>query len=87
MEQLKGLVSLVQEAIENGATSVEDLHRSIASKPLEILRNVEPLEGAVDKVQQIQDETIGNVYETIRMINAQVGDIAKDLLDKVNVEK
>jgi len=84
MEQLKGLVALVQEAIENGATTVEDVHRNIASKPLEMLRNVGALEGAVDKIQQIQDETIGNVYETIRMVNAQVGDIAKDMLDKVD---
>ncbi|MCP4124850.1 MAG: hypothetical protein GY751_24170 [Bacteroidetes bacterium] len=84
MEQLKGLVALVQEAIENGATTVEDVHRNIANKPLEMLRNVGALEGAVDKIQQIQDETIGNVYETIRMVNAQVGDIAKDMLDKVD---
>ena len=83
MEQLKGLVSLVQEAIENGATSVEDVHRSIASKPLDILSNIAPLEDAMDRVRQIQDETIGNVYETIRTVNAQVGEIAKDLLDKV----
>ena len=83
MEQLKGLVTLVQEAIENGATTVEDVHRSIAAKPLEALRNIGALESTADKIQQFQDETIGNVYETIRMVNAQVGDIAKDMLDKV----
>jgi hypothetical protein len=83
MEQLKGLVSLVQEAIENGATTVEDVHRSIASKPLDVLSNFEPIEGAVDRMRQIQDETIGNVYEMIRTINAQVGEIAKNMLDKV----
>ena len=83
MEQLKGLVALVQEAIENGATTVEDVHRQIASKPLDALSNIDALEGPLDRVRQIQDETIGNVYETIRTVNAQVGEIAKDLLDKV----
>lgn len=72
----------MQEAIENGATSVEDVHRSIAEKPLDYLRRIRPIEGQVDRLRQIQDETIGNVYETIRTINAQVGEIAKELLEK-----
>ena len=82
MEQIKGLITLVQEAIENGATSVEEVHRTIANKPLEALKNIEPIAGPLDSFQQIQDQTIGNIYETIRMVNAQVGDIARDLLDK-----
>ena len=40
MEQLKGIITLVQEAIENGATTVEEVHQEIASQPLKILKNV-----------------------------------------------
>lgn len=82
MEQLKGLVTLVQEAIENGATTVEEVHRSVASMPLEALKNIEQISPTVQKVQEIQDRTIGNVYDTIRMVNMQVGDIAKSMLEK-----
>lgn len=76
------MITLVQDAIENGATSVEEIHRAIANKPIEVLKNIEPLAGPLDTVQRIQDQTIGNIYETIRMINAQVGDIAIDLLER-----
>ena len=82
MEQLKGIITLVQEAIENGATTVEEVHQEIASQPLKILKNVEPLAGAADKFEKIQEQTIGSVYDTIRMINMQVADVAKQLLDK-----
>ena len=84
MEQIKGLVTLIEEAIENGATSVEEVHRQIANMPLDALRNVEPLGSTVEKVQDIQDRTIGNIYDTIRMVNAQVSEMAKSMLDKAD---
>lgn len=87
MEQIKGLISLVQEAIENGATTVEEVHRTIADKPLEMLRKIGALDSTVSKVQQFQDETIGSIYETIRTVNAQVGDLARDLLEKAESGK
>jgi hypothetical protein len=87
MEQIKGLVTLVQEAIENGATTVEEVHRSIANMPLEALKSIDQIEGPISKVQEFQDRTIGGVYDTIRMVNMQVGEIAKSLLDKMDKPK
>lgn len=84
MEQLKGLITLVQEAIENGATTVEEVHRAIASKPLEVLKGIEPISETAGKVMDFQDRTIGSVYDTIRTVNAQVGEMAKDLLAKMD---
>ncbi len=82
MEQVKGIVSLVQEAIENGASTVEEVHQEIAAQPLKILKNIAPLADTADKIEKFQEQTIGSVYDTIRMVNAQVGDVAKQLLDK-----
>ena len=84
MDQLKGLVKLVQEAIENGATTVEEVHRSVANMPLEALKNIEQISPTVQKVQDFQDTTIGNIYDTIRLVNAQVGEIAKSALEKMD---
>lgn len=82
MEQIKSIVSLVQGAIENGATTVEEVHQDIASKPIELLKNIAPLANTADKVGKFQEQTIGSVYDTIRLVNAQVGEVARNLLDK-----
>ncbi|MEZ5003808.1 MAG: hypothetical protein R2730_12320 [Chitinophagales bacterium] len=84
MEQLKGIVALVEEAIENGATTVEDVHREIAAKPLEILKNITPIAPTADKIEKIQDETIGSIYDTIRLINSKVAEVAKQMLNKID---
>lgn len=82
MDQIKGIVTLVEEAIENGASTVEDVHREIAAKPIEILKNIAPIAPAAEKMGKIQDETIGSIYDTIRLVNAKVAEVAKQLLDK-----
>ncbi len=82
MSKLMGLVELVQTAIDKGATSVEDVHKYIANEPFEILNKIGPI-GTVSKgIQNIQNQTIGSVYDLIRTINKEIGDIAKDLLEK-----
>lgn len=82
MDQIKGIVTLVEEAIENGASTVEDVHREIAAKPIEILKNITPIAPAAEKMGKIQDETIGSIYDTIRLVNAKVAEVTKQLLDK-----
>lgn len=84
MEQLKGIVALVEEAIENGASTVEDVHREIAAKPLEILKNITPIASTADKIEKIQDQTIGSIYDTIRLVNSKVAEVAKQMLNKID---
>lgn len=84
MSRLKGLKDLVQEAIDQGASSIEEVHQAIAKKPLDVLQQIEPLEVAAKGVKAIQEKTIGDVYETIRLVNKTVGDIAGDMLEKLD---
>jgi hypothetical protein len=78
MPDLNAIRSLVQEAIDKGASSVEEVHRSIAAMPLEALKKVAP--GPATTAQGVQDQTIGTVYDTIRGLNEQAGQIAQRLL-------
>jgi uncharacterized protein YaaR (DUF327 family) len=86
MIDLVELQKTVQEAIDNGATSVEQVHKQIANMPLEYLAKIEQLEGPVSQAKDFQDKTIGSIYETIHNINTKVGDMAKELLAKMNIE-
>jgi hypothetical protein len=76
----KTLTRFIQDAIDKGATTVEDIHKSIAELPLKILEESELLREPAKEVRRVQDHTIGAVYDLIRGINEQVGTLASDLL-------
>lgn len=86
MINLLELQKAVEEAIKNGATSVEQVHKQIANMPLDFLSRFEQLEGPINQTREWQDKTIGSIYETIQNINAKVGEIARDLLAKLNIQ-
>ena len=76
----KALARFVQDAIDKGATTVEDIHKAIADLPLKILEESELLKGPAKEVRLVQDHTIGAIYDVIREINQQVGTLASALL-------
>jgi hypothetical protein len=78
----KALSRFIQDAIDKGATTVEEIHKSIADLPLEILEESELLKGPAKEVRRVQDHTIGAIYDVIRRINRQVGTLASELLDE-----
>jgi hypothetical protein len=79
-EKRKGLASFIQDAVDKGATTVEEIHKSIADLPLKMLEESELLRGPAKEVRRVQDQTIGAIYDVIRGINQQVGTLASELL-------
>ena len=84
MKKIKSLQELVQDAIDKGATTVEDVHRSIASLPFDQLEKIAFLEGSLQKARKFTEQSIGTVYDSIRNLNQRVGKIARELLDKLD---
>ncbi len=82
--KLLSLQKLVEEAIDDGATTVEQVHSSIASMPFDVLERIDALQGAVGAARNIHDDTVGNIYETIRLLNDRSGEIARKLLNARN---
>ena len=78
----KALAKFIEEAIEKGASTVEDVHKSIWDLPLKMLEESDLLRGPAKEVRRVQDHTIGAIYDLIRHINQQVGTLASELLDK-----
>ncbi|MFA6035199.1 MAG: hypothetical protein WC889_20045 [Myxococcota bacterium] len=87
MSKLIGLKDLVQDAIDKGATSVEQVQLEIARKPLEIIEQIEPLKPLATSIREIHKASIGSVYDTIRTINKQVGEMAGEYLKMVEGKK
>jgi hypothetical protein len=80
MTQQSNLRESVIRAVDRGATAAEEIHRSIACIPLDLLEKVDGLEEAVDGVRKLQDRSISAVYDLVRGINHEVGRVADDLL-------
>lgn len=78
--KLLNLQEIVQKTIDDGATTVEQVHRSIATMPFDVLEKIDALQKPVNQVREIHDQTVGNIYETIRLLNERVGEIARGLL-------
>lgn len=74
------LASSIEDAIDNGATSVEKIHRSILDLPLRMLEESEVLRGSAREARRVQDRVIAAIYDAIRGINHQVGTLATKLL-------
>lgn len=84
MKRIRNLQELVQDAIDKGATTVEDVHRSIASLPFDQLEKFDFLEERSQRARKFTNESIGAVYDAIRDLNLRVGKIARELLDKLD---
>jgi hypothetical protein len=76
----KTLIRLVEDEIDKGATTVEEIHKAIADLPLKVLEQSDLLKGPAKEVRRVQDHTIGAIYDLIRDINEKVGTFASDLL-------
>ncbi|HOC91404.1 MAG TPA: hypothetical protein PKH33_03435 [bacterium] len=87
MGTIRELKDLVQEFVDKGATSVEEIHLSIAKLPLEVLESIEGLEEPAKGIKDIQQKTIGGVYDIIRKVNAKAAEIAEEIIAKVEKKK
>ena len=79
---MRKLVHLVQREIDDGATSIEEIHKAIANLPLEVLERLDLFEQAVKGARKVQEARIGAMYDLIRKVNDEVAKIAQDLLAK-----
>ncbi|OUS26846.1 hypothetical protein A9Q99_16655 [Gammaproteobacteria bacterium 45_16_T64] len=84
LDKLELLKDMVQEAVDKGATTVEDVHRTIAEIPIEQMERNGLLDA--DEAQEKRDlhhKTVGTVYDAIRSINRQVGEMASEMFEAV----
>lgn len=79
-EVLRGIKDLVTETIDKGATTTEDVVKSIFNLPFETLARIGD---TAKSLQDLQEQSIGKVYDIIRDMNQQVGEFADDMLDKL----
>lgn len=83
LTRLEALKDLVQQAIDTGANSVEQIHKTIAALPLAVLEKQGLLDIDSDKRDELWDKSFGQVYEAIRRVNQEVGELASQAFETI----
>lgn len=87
LNRLEMLKDMVQEAIDRGASSVEEVHKAIAMIPFEAAEKAGLLEDDAQEKRELVLQPIGFVYDKIREINKLVGDMASDIFEALEDAK
>ena len=80
------LARLIEDVIDKGANTAEEINRAILDLPVTVLENL-GLGDTASHMKKVQDSSIGAVYTLIRDINHKVADLAKDLLEQKKPKK
>ena len=83
LQRIELLKDMIQQAVDRGATSVEQIHQYIADLPFEALERAGLLDGDKLKVREKKSRTIGMVYDAIRGINKQIGELISDQFENL----
>lgn len=83
IQRLELIKDLIQQAVDRGATSVEQIHQHIADLPFEALERAGLLDHDKIGLREKKTRTIGMVYDAIRRINQQVGSMISDQFENL----
>lgn len=83
LQRVELIKDMVQQAIDRGAVSVEQIHQYVADLPFEVLERSGLLEDDRLGLRQKQRRTIGVVYEAIRRVNEEIGRFVSDQLENL----
>jgi predicted RecB family endonuclease len=85
MTRIKSLKDAVQQAIDRGATTAEDVYLRVSRLPFDQLERIAALEGVVRKARGRHDQSVARLYATIRAINRRVGQLADQALRRLGL--
>ncbi len=83
LQRLELLKDFVQEAVDRGATSVEEIHQYIAALPFEAFEKAGLLKADTLGLRRLSSRAIGLVYGAIRRINQEIGQLISDQFENI----
>ena len=83
MSRIKGAKDLVEDAVDQGTSSVQKVHERLARRPFAILEHIPLVRLPARGVRLVHDAVVDVVYTSIRTVNAMVGTVAGEVIDAV----
>lgn len=71
-ERVARRASWADETIDLTTTAIEEIHKSIAEVPLEVMRRSGFFEKTADDVGELQERSISAVYGAVRDVNRRI---------------
>lgn len=81
MSESKRLTDLVEEAVDRGATTAEEIHQEIAGLPVTLLEGLGLSGDTMSEVRRVQSDSIAAIYDLVRTVNHKVAGFAQDLFE------
>jgi hypothetical protein len=85
LDKLRGLKNLVRDAVENGATAIEQVHLATARRPFLVLEQIPGIAEPARGVQQVHDAVVATSYGAVRAVTravSQAADLALDAIEQ-----
>lgn len=87
MSKLKSIQEQIQVSIEKGINTVEEQHKTLATKSFEFVEKVEAeAKTSVQSLKDLHNETVVNMYEFARNLNKKLGGYASEVVGKIDGE-
>jgi hypothetical protein len=83
MERLRGLKSLVIDAVEHGSRAIEKVQKETARRPFALLEAIPPIAVPAKGVHLVHDTAVTATHTMIRVVNKVVGETLDVVLDTV----
>ena len=80
-DDARGAVDRIEETVDRGATTAEEIHRAIADVPFEALGRLGVLESSRSEIKRIHDDTVTAVYDLVRQVNRKIARFAHDVIE------
>lgn len=84
MKRLRGLKSLVVEAVDQGSRAIEKVQIETAKVPFNLAERIPGLKVPASGVRVIYNTGVSNVHGMIRLVNKVAGDTVDAVLDTVD---
>jgi hypothetical protein len=85
MSRIKSLKDAVQQAVNNGARSAEEVYLRISRMPFDQLERIAALEGIVGRARGMHDQSVARITEVILKLNKRIGKLADQALKRLGL--
>ncbi len=82
--EMEKLIDVVEDAVDRGVATAQELHQTIADVPFGVMERVGVLATPDGELRRFHDETAAAVYDLVRDINKQVTRFAVHLVGKAD---
>jgi hypothetical protein len=83
MVEIKSFIDKVKVVVEAGLVQLEEVQNDLIHQKMEPLKDNENIAQIVSKVQLLNEQYSGQVYDGLKVVNAVIAQKSKELVDKL----